>query len=405
MKCVVLAAGRGTRLLPITSTRPKVMVSVGNKPLLEQVLLQAKQAGFSEFLFIVSAQKEYVTSYFADGKAWDVSITYVDQGTPMGTAHAIQACQSSVDGPFLVLSGDTLTTSKDIKKLSSYMSTTIGITSVADSSMYGAIISKDNRLERIDEKTVNSPTNQINTGMYLFDTSIFESILNTAPSQRHEYEITDALNLLVKQGCPPYVCPITTFVDIGRPWDILSANHFVLEQMKKPVAHGNVEPYATIKGFVSIGEGTQILNGSYIEGPVCIGRNCKIGPNCYIRPATSIGNDCHVGNGCEIKNSVIMDKSNVPHQNYVGDSVIGQGCNLGSGTKVANLRLDKKMISVSHQGRKMNTGLRKLGMIMGDNVQTGINAVINTGSIIGEDSFIGPGACCSGTFAAKSRIY
>ena len=88
------------------------------------------------------------------------------------------------------------------------------------------------------------------------------------------------------------------------------------------------------------------MAGSYIEGPVIIGSDCKIGPNCYIRPHTSIENSCHIGNACEIKNSIIMGNTNVPHHNYVGDSVIGQNCNLGSGTKIANLRLDKKTINI-----------------------------------------------------------
>ena len=405
MKCVILAAGKGTRLLPVTATRPKVMVPVGNKPLLEHVLLQAKQAGFSEFIFVVSSQKESIQSYFSDGTNWDVSIEYIDQGVPMGTAHAIQACQTSVDKQFLVLSGDTLTSYKDIKKISSFKTTTIGITDVDDASEYGAISSKNKRLIRIYEKTDHPPSNSINTGMYLFDDSIFDAIAHTRISQRLEYEITDALNFLADQQSPPRICSIATWVDISKPWDILSANQFILEQMKKSVTDGVVERWATVKGPVSIGTGTRIYSGSYIEGPVSIGKNCKIGPNCYIRPFTSIGDGCHVGNACEIKNSVIMNMSNVPHQNYVGDSIIGEGCNLGSGTKIANLRLDKKTIFVSHQGKKMNTFRRKLGVIMGDNVQTGINARINVGCIIGEESFIGPGAYCFGSIAAKSRIY
>lgn len=85
------------------------------------------------------------------------------------------------------------------------------------------------------------------------------------------------------------------------------------------------------------------MNGSYIEGPVIIGEECKIGPNCYIRPYTSIGDKCHIGNACEIKNSIIMNNSNIPHQNYVGDSIIGENCNLGAGTKIANLRFDRKV--------------------------------------------------------------
>ena len=103
-------------------------------------------------------------------------------------------------------------------------------------------------------------------------------------------------------------------------------------------------------------------------------------------------------------NSIIMDYSNAPHQNYVGDSVIGQNCNLGAGTKIANLRLDKKNIKVILNGNKIDTKRRKLGTIMGDNIQTGINSSINTGTMIGNSCFIGPNALVNGEITSNSKI-
>jgi bifunctional UDP-N-acetylglucosamine pyrophosphorylase/glucosamine-1-phosphate N-acetyltransferase len=153
-----------------------------------------------------------------------------------------------------------------------------------------------------------------------------------------------------------------------------------------------------------VGKGTVIRSGTYIEGPVVIGNNSKIGPNCYLRPYTTIGNYCHVGNACEVKNSLIMDHSNVPHLNYVGDSIIGQHCNLGAGTTVANLRLDKNNIIVTLNGKKIDSKRRKLGMVIGDNVQTGINSIINVGSMIGNNVLIGPGAMAKGEIKPDTRI-
>ena len=167
---------------------------------------------------------------------------------------------------------------------------------------------------------------------------------------------------------------------------------------------GDVEKNTTIKGKVVIGKNTTIMAGSYIEGPVAIGDNCKIGPNSYIRPFTSIGNNCHVGNACEIKNSIIMDNSNAPHQNYVGDSIIGCNCNLGAGTKIANLRLDKKNVYVVLNGKKLDTKRRKLGVVTGDNVQMGINSMANIGTIIGNDVFIGPGAMAKGEIKPHTKM-
>ena len=99
-----------------------------------------------------------------------------------------------------------------------------------------------------------------------------------------------------------------------------------------------------------------------------------------------------------------MDNSNVPHLNYVGDSIMGQNCNLGAGTTIANLRLDKKNIIVILNGKKIDSKRRKLGMVMGDNVQTGINSSINIGTIIGNNVFIGPGAVVKGEITPKTKM-
>jgi NDP-sugar pyrophosphorylase family protein len=126
-----------------------------------------------------------------------------------------------------------------------------------------------------------------------------------------------------------------------------------------------------------------------------------VGPNCYIRPSTSIGDNCHIGAAVEVKNSIIMNGSKVPHHNYVGDSIIGEHCNLGAGTKIANLRFDETNVIING----IDTSLRKFGAVLGDNVESGINASINIGTVIGNNTHIGPGAIASGVIAPKSRIF
>ena len=155
-----------------------------------------------------------------------------------------------------------------------------------------------------------------------------------------------------------------------------------------------------MRGSISVGKGTVIRSGSYIVGPAFIGEDCEIGPNCYIRPSTSIGDRCHIGTAVEVKNSIIMGNSKIPHHNYIGDSIIGENCNFGAGTKVANLRLDGKSIEVGG----LDTGRRKLGAIVGDGVQTGINSCLNVGCSIGNDSIIGPGVVARGVIRPGARI-
>jgi bifunctional UDP-N-acetylglucosamine pyrophosphorylase/glucosamine-1-phosphate N-acetyltransferase len=193
---------------------------------------------------------------------------------------------------------------------------------------------------------------------------------------------------------------LKSWLDLSYPWDLLRANESMLAGLESQNL-GTVEENVVLKGAVAIGKDTVIKSGSYIEGPVIIGEGCAIGPNCYIRASTAIADGCHIGAAVEVKNSIIMRGSKIPHFNYVGDSVIGEKCNLGAGTKIANLRLDKADIHIAG----IDTHRRKLGAIMGDNVETGINASINVGSIIGDKAFIGPGALAYGVIKPGSRIF
>jgi len=237
-------------------------------------------------------------------------------------------------------------------------------------------------------------------GIYAFTPTIFDAIAKIPKSVRGEYEITDAIQLLIDQGYKVgYLSVREEWIDIGRPWDLLYANELLLQKLECD-NEGIVEPFATIKGAVKIGRGSIVRNGAYIMGPAIIGERCEIGPNCSIRPNTCVGNRVKIGNAVEVKNCVIMDDSRIGHLSYVGDSVIGQRCNFGAGTLVANLRFDEKPVMVSG----VHTGRRKLGVIMGDDVHTGINSMINVGTSIGPGSIVGVGALATGVYPPGSRI-
>lgn len=164
-----------------------------------------------------------------------------------------------------------------------------------------------------------------------------------------------------------------TSFEIKYAWDLLRVNEQVIGAMSEDSIKGEVYDSAVIEGNVQIGEGTKILPGVYIEGNVIIGKDCKIGPNCYIRGNTFIGDNCHVGQSVEIKNSILMNRTNVGHLSYVGDSVLGTKVNFGAGTTTSNLRHDNSNHHSMVQGKLVNTGRRKFGVIIGDGVHTGIN--------------------------------
>ena len=385
---------------PLTYTRPKVMLPIANKPILEYLLIEAREAGVTDFIFVVGYHDEQVRSYFGDGTRWSVDIRYSYQPKQSGTADALRMVKGMIDGNFLMMNGDIILKSDDIKGLIERNNNAISVIEVKDPKGLGVIEVKRGNVVKIHEKVEKPPTNLANAGLYLFTPLVFEAISRTPKSPRGEYEITDSLQIIVDQGQTVSGHEISYWLDLSYPWHLLTAGESILPNIKTE-NRGKIESNAVINGPVSIGAGTIVRSGSYIVGPVVIGEDCEIGPNCYIRPYTSIGNGCHVGAAVEIKNSIIMNKTKVPHLNYVGDSVIGEDCNLGAGTKIANLRLDGANINVSG----IDTGRRKLGAIIGDRVKTGINASINTGSMIGNDVFIGPGAVATGTISPESRVF
>ncbi|MDY6964767.1 MAG: bifunctional sugar-1-phosphate nucleotidylyltransferase/acetyltransferase [Halobacteriota archaeon] len=394
MKCIILAAGIGKRMFPLTQTRPKVMVPIANRPILEHLLLSARDAGIDEFIFVVGYKKELVESYFKDGGAWSVKIDYIFQKEQLGTANAIGLADDLKGERFLILNGDVLVGSDCIKKLLEKEEETVLTLNRRDGKGFGVVEVEGSSVKKITEKPEDAKTCLVNAGIYMFDRSIFEAIEKTPISKRDEYEITDSIQYLIDKGDDVGYHVIEDWIDIGYPWNLLNANEDMLKGIKKEV-NGDVEERATIHGDVVIGDGTIVRNGAYIIGPVVIGENCDIGPNCFIRPYTSIGDDVRIGNGVEVKNSIIMNHTKIGHLTYIGDSVIGEECNFGAGTIVANLRHDDRSILVRVEEERIDSGRRKLGVIFGDGVKTGINSTINVGTVIKAGQMIGPGEVIS----------
>jgi UDP-N-acetylglucosamine diphosphorylase/glucosamine-1-phosphate N-acetyltransferase len=399
LKAVILAAGEGQRMRPLTATRPKVMLPIMGKPILEHLLIETKEAGISEFIFVVGYCDKQVRSYFGGGEKWGVKLDYSEQRKQLGTADAIRRVATVVNGNFLVVNGDVIVSRGDIKRLMKSTHSTMSVFEVKDPAGLGIVELSDDKVVGIYEKSQRPPSLMANAGLYLFTPEIFKAIAKTEKSPRGEYEITDSLKILMGGKTGLGYLQLKSWQDFSYPWDLLRANEMMMVVLKSDNL-GEVEENVVLKGAVVIGKNTVVKSGTYIEGPVIIGEDCRIGPNCYIRPSTTIGNDCHIGAAVEIKNSIIMSGSDVPHLNYVGDSVIGEGCNFGAGTKIANLRLDEQNIYVAG----VDTKRQKLGAIIGDNVKTGINSCINIGTVIGNNTFIGPGVVARGNILPNSKL-
>jgi bifunctional UDP-N-acetylglucosamine pyrophosphorylase/glucosamine-1-phosphate N-acetyltransferase len=398
MQAIILAAGEGSRMRPLTATRPKVMLPVAGRPFLEHIVLRAHSAGIDHMVLVVGYGEKAVRSHFGDGSNLGVRIEYARQDKQLGTGHALMAAESLAADRFLVLNGDVLPAVPSLQEIAR-AGPAVSAFPVGDPTRYGVFTQENGCFRSVVEKSSHPPSNLANAGIYFLTKSIFDALRAAPLSERGEFELTDGLNLLAARENIRIV-ELESWMEIGRPWDILAANEAMLQDMPTQIL-GEVEPGATLKGRVCVGEGSIIRSGAYIVGPVLIGNDCDIGPNCYIRPTTCIGNKVRVGNAVEVKNSAIMTGSKIGHLSYLGDSVIGEGCNFGAGTICSNLRHDKCSIKSHIKGDLVDSGRRKLGVIMGDGVMTGINTTIYPGTVI-ESGFRGlPAAVHRGLVSTK----
>lgn len=400
MQAIVLAAGEGSRMRPLTAKMPKVMLPVAGRPLLEHIILRAHEAGLDSFVLVVGYEAGSVRSHFGDGSLLGIKIDYAVQEERLGTGHALMAAESLAEDRFMVLNGDVLPDVGSLQEMAAG-GTSVSAIKVDDPKRYGVYVQEKGNLRSVVEKSDNPPSNLANAGIYLLERSIFDDLRTIPKSVRGEYELTDGLNQAAARE-PIRIIELESWLEIGRPWDILAANEILLARVA-PQIFGEVEPGARLLGNVSIGQGTVVRSGAYIVGPVLIGDDCDIGPNCYIRPTTCIGNNVRVGNAVEVKNSAIMNGTKIGHLSYVGDSVIGERCNFGAGTVCSNLRHDRGNIKSYIKGQKTDSMRRKLGVIMGDEVQTGINTTIYPGTVIESGYWGQPAAIIRGLASREEK--
>jgi len=402
MDAVVLAAGEGTRLRPLTSTRPKPMLPVAGKPILEWNLESLEKSGVKKAYIVVGYRKETIKSYFSKKKVGKMKLEFIKQTKQLGTADAIATAGKKIKGKFIAMNGDVLAP-KLIKPFiqsakKNKNKAMMCLVKVADPKPFGVAKVMRGKVTSLVEKPKRPKSNLINAGLYVFEDSIFDLIKKLGKSERSEVEITDAIKQLIKEKQVGAFTSSEAWIDVGMPWHLLDANEIMLKSIPlKKDKKAVIEKGAVIKGKVHVGAGTLIRSGSYIEGPCYIGKDCVIGPNCYIRAHTSIQNRCHIGNAVELKNSVIMSETNIGHLSYVGDSIIGYGCNWGAGTKVANLKFDDSEVKAEVKGKLEGSGRRKLGCIMGDNVKTGINVSIFPGRSIYPGVYVRPASIVENT--------
>ncbi|MHA2393258.1 MAG: bifunctional sugar-1-phosphate nucleotidylyltransferase/acetyltransferase [Promethearchaeota archaeon] len=400
MKAVIITAGEGKRLRPITSSRPKPLIPIAGKPLLEHTILGLKNSGIDEILLVVGYKENLIREYFGDGKEkFNLKIQYITQKEQLGTAHAFNYGKDfAANEAVLFMYGDLLVEPLVYREIiqkfnENKVEGIILLMEVKNPEEFGIIsLNSNNFVDKIIEKPTPEMKagNLANAGVFIFDPKIFQAINKTEKSIRGEYEFTDSMAILIDQlngKIAGYVIKDYFWSDIGLPWEFLDGNNFLLDKIEREIL-GEVGVNVHIEGNVYIGEGTNIQAGSHIMGPCYIGNNNIIGPNSVIRPYTFIADDCIISMS-EIKNSIILSNTVIPHFNYIGDSIICENVKLGAGTKVTNFRFDGNSVKVNIKGQPINSRKIKLGAFIGPNVNTGIKVSIMAGKIVYENSIIG----------------
>ena len=397
MKVVVLAAGQGERLEPITHTRPKPFVPVLDKPLIRRTLDMILELG-------VNVNDVFVVGNRAFKEAFDtlgVNVVYQEAGK--GTGAALRSLRTRISDELLVVYGDLYLEKDAIRKVAEAEGNAILGVKVSNPKDYGVLLVRDGFIEKIIEKPDVPPSNLINGGVYKLSPDVFSYLDKLELSPRGEYELTDAVTQLARDNRVRVVEYDGAWLDISRPWHVIEANKLELEKRQQKV-EGKIEPNVIMKGKVIVEEGAEIKGNTYIEGPVYIGKGASVGPNAYVRPYSVLLEGSKVGASVEVKESVIMEHAKIPHLSYVGDSVICEHVNFGAGTLVANLRFDEGTVKVNIKGKREDSGRKKLGAFVGGFAKTGINVTILPGVKIGAYAQIYPGAVVNRD-VAKGEFY
>ena len=312
MKAVILAAGQGTRLRPVTLTMPKSLVPVANKSLIAYAIDMLKGAGLTDIGIVVHSMRSPICKRLGDGSKFGVRVQYIVQEQQSGLAHATLLCEKFVgDDPFTVFLGDNIFQDNMHGLLTGFegsdAAAAIALSRVPDPERFGIAEVQNGLVIRVEEKPSQTTANLAICGVYLFRPSIFEAIRTIKPSWRNELEITDAIQALIQsdEKVDSYVID-GWWIDAGKPDAIIQANQLVLGDLDytpAPEDHEAICAESEVGPRVLLGTGTKVEH-SVIRGPVIIGDQVTIRDS-YIGPYTSVGDNVII-EGSELEASIVM---------------------------------------------------------------------------------------------------
>ena len=361
---VILAAGEGRRLEPLTNRRPKPMIPVANQPLLEYVIEAVAEAGINHITLVVGYHQERIRNHFRDGNEWGVTIEYVEQTTQLGTGHAVLQAEPVIDGPFVVLNGDRVVEPALIKRVAEAARSgdqpIMAITTVDTPRDYGVVAFDGEQVTGIEEKPEGPvDTNQINAGVYGFPPAIFAAIRNTHTNG--ELTLTATLDELADDNGGVNGLTYTgQWLDVSNLWDILTVNAGLMETGGRSNTASEGGASMNVAADVAMADSVRVGTTATIGGNTAIGRNVTIEANAVIENAV-IFPDAVIGAGAVVRDAVVANNARI------GPNVTIEG------TPASMVVAD----TVHHD--------IELGGIVGDNATIGPGATLTTGAVVGDD--------------------
>lgn len=370
IQAVILAAGEGTRLRPLTKNRPKVMLPVVNRPILEHVLDSVVKAGIRDITVVVGYKKEQVMTFL---NKYPIEINVVIQDKQLGTAHALSCAKEFIHTKTVILPGDNYIDYSSIKMMME-ADDAILVSHHPNPENFGVVIQKDGLLCDIIEKPDNADESSlVSCGVYTLSPDLIRKITVCT--------MTDLMKALVSEEDKISVIEASDWQDAVYPKDLLLINNNLLSSVKTSKS-GIIDKSAKIIGSVIIGENTKIGAGCIIEGPAVIGNDCNIEANVYIGEGTSIGSQAVIEPFTYIRNSIIMNNSSVGSHSRIVDTIMGEGC-----------------ICMDH----ISTVTKDVGAVLGDRVSVGPFTILN-GCSVGNNTTISGGKTIDREIPEESTV-
>lgn len=314
---VILAAGKGTRLHPITATRTKAMAPVAGKPIVARVMETLIENGIRDFVLLISPDDQEITSYFQEELGNELAIRFVVQPQRLGMANALSLAAPFIRGPFILSACDNLTPVAHVAELLSnhenrQANATLSLMEIdiAKASSTGIIEWEHGLIRRIVEKPKpeDAPSNVSSLPLYVFSPKILDYLSAVKPSPRGEYELQDAIQMLIERAGQVTGVLTPSRVQLTNVADLLALNHHYL----------GIDPDAAAVLIQNIGEGTRLIP------PVRIDNNVTIGPGCVIGPHVTLEQGCHIGANAQIEDALILRNTTIAAGRQIKHEVVSE---------------------------------------------------------------------------------